>query len=34
MPFTVITMKKAPKQLKGELTKWTEIATGVDKFQQ
>ena len=30
MPFTVITLKNAPKSLRGDLTKWMqEIATGV-----
>lgn len=30
MPFTVITIKKAPNSLRGDLTRWTqEIATGV-----
>lgn len=30
MPMTVITIKKAPPSLRGDLTKWTqEIATGV-----
>lgn len=30
MPFTVITLKKVPPSLRGDLTKWMqEIATGV-----
>ncbi|MDN6836187.1 MAG: type I-E CRISPR-associated endoribonuclease Cas2e, partial [Lactococcus lactis] len=30
MPFTVITLKKVPNSLRGDLTKWMqEIATGV-----
>lgn len=36
MPFTVITLKKVPQALRGDLTKWMqEITTGVYiwKFQ-
>ena len=30
MPFTVITLKKVPNSLRGDLTRWMqEIATGV-----
>ena len=30
MPFTVITLKKVPQALRGDLTKWMqEITTGV-----
>ena len=30
MPFTVITLKKVPDSLRGDLTRWMqEIATGV-----
>ena len=30
MPFTVITMKKVPNSLRGDLTRWMqELATGV-----